>query len=78
MSTATKDPWKIAKPQPTFTAVCSTCGKSHQIDKDTFQCFGRDTICLKCTNNNHIDFMRTIGRKLGLSCVKGCRCGAGS
>lgn len=56
---------------------CPDCGKFHFVDKSTFFMFGADCYCLPCTDDAHVKFMATTGRKLKMTCVKGCRCGFG-
>jgi hypothetical protein len=66
----------------TYTAECPTCskhsrGRFHEIDARTFEHFGRDALCVRCLDDAHVKFMRTTGKRLGLSCHKGCPCGFG-
>jgi hypothetical protein len=65
-----------------INATCPTCSKHsksrfHQIDQKTFEMFGRDCQCMKCIDHDHIRFMQTTGKRLKMSCVKGCSCGFG-
>jgi hypothetical protein len=61
----------------TVSAFCHTCKRPHQITQQIAATFGRDCECDKCVDWAHVRFMQTTGRKLKLSCVPGCRCGAG-
>jgi hypothetical protein len=66
-----------------YQAICPGCSKHsrskglHEVDARTYQLFGRDAYCMKCVDQDHLRFMATTGKRLGLSCVKGCPCGRG-
>lgn len=69
--------WKKQKPEKKFRVTCPECYKIHEIDLATFNLFGYDCECMNCVDWKHVQFMRKNGKKMGLSCVKNCRCGFG-
>ena len=63
----------------TYGTICPGCGRFRRIGRDEHNMFGADSWCVKCCDNRHVEFMRTTGRKLKLSCsVAGCPCKGGA
>lgn len=60
-----------------FKARCPHCGAFHFVDAKTWAMFGVDTECMTCVDWNHVDFMKRSAKRLGLTCVAGCKCGFG-
>lgn len=56
---------------------CVSCGKWHEVASEIVRDMGRDLDCMRCVDDAHVRFMRSVGRKQKLSCVPGCRCGLG-
>jgi len=66
-----------ASPFTSVNLTCGTCNKPHTATRQEVAEWGHEMDCMKCIDWAHIDWMRTTGKKLGMSCVKNCRCGAG-
>jgi hypothetical protein len=61
----------------TLTCVWPSCNQPHQmpaLDVLSGTYGGRDALCMKCVQREHVDFMRKTGRKLGLTCLPTCEC----
>lgn len=61
----------------TVNITCKSCKKSFETDREMVNLFGFEMDCEKCVDWAHLEFMQRNGKKLGLSCAKGCRCGFG-
>jgi len=58
-------------------ATCPMCGKTHDVDDETYAMFGTDTFCMPCVDRDHLRFMQKNAKALGLTCTPGCICGFG-
>ena len=61
----------------THATLCPTCDKPHTVDARTAAMFGPDVECMPCVDKAHLAFMKKHGKRMKLSCVKGCPCGFG-
>lgn len=58
-------------------AFCPLCETQHTVTAETHDREGYFAECSVCIDKEHVKFMRTTGKRLGLKCVKGCKCGRG-